>query len=322
MSSPSTSLATLRPDLGDSLLEYDLDAALDGFVATRVLPVFETATQSGPFGKFTLAALLQGVEDRRAPGAAYARIANQFTTDTFSCNEHGIEEVVDARESAMHANYFNAEVMAAARARFAVLQNLEARTAAKVFNATTWGSLKTTITNEWDDAANATPIADVYAARASVYAQCGMWPNAVILNRKVFNNATTCDSVLERIKYNGTYNPAERVTEAAMAQLFDVDQVIVGDASKNTAAEGQTVSIAPVWSDEYVMVARVATSQDIREPCIGRCLHWGLDGSTMGGAVETYDDPSVRGEVVRVRMDDDEKILFAEAGHLLDNATT
>ena len=70
------------------------------------------------------------------------------------------------------------------------------------------------------------------------------------------------------------------------------------------------------------MVCRIATDSDIKSPCIGRTLHWAEDGSEIGGTVETYRDESVRGDVVRVRHQTDEKMLYTQAGHLLSNITT
>lgn len=318
MSAPSTSLATLRPDLGGSFSEYDLASHLNNLIAGRVLPPIEVMKPSGKFGKFTLAALLTGAETARASGGGYNRIANQFTDDSFLTEEHGIEDPVDDRDAAIYGEYFDAELEAALRARFVVLQNLEKRVASAVMNTTTWGSLKTAAAVVWTTKATATPVADIHGARESVYSQCGMWPNSIILSRTAFNRATETDEVIDRLKHSGQHNPGERVSEAAFAALCDLDQVIVGGVAKNTAAKGQAVSIAPVWSDSLAMVAKVAVTNSIKEACIGRIFHYSEDGSTIGGTAETYRDETVRADIARVRMDTDEKVLFPEAGHLLE----
>ena len=59
MPSPSTALATLRPDLGGSFEEFDLAMDRQGFIATRVLPVLEVAKASGVFGKIPIEQLLK-----------------------------------------------------------------------------------------------------------------------------------------------------------------------------------------------------------------------------------------------------------------------
>jgi hypothetical protein len=304
-------------------MEFELDALQSGFIAPQVLPVVETAKQSGNFGKIPVEQLLKERETLRAPGAGYARGKFTFTSDSFACDEHGAEEPVDDREADMYADYFDAELIAAARARRAVLVNAEKRAAAAIFNATTWTSYTTGITNEWDDSANAVPLTDVESAVQAVWDQCGIWPNAMIINRKVFRNLRNCAQIIDRVKYQGMMDArAGNITVAALQQAFDLDNIIVAGSARDSALEGQSTSIAPIWSDEYAMICRVASSADIREPCVGRIFHWGEDGSSIGGTMETYRDETVRSNIVRCRHDVDEKVLYVEAGHLLSNITT
>lgn len=326
MPSPTTSLATLRPDLAESFMEFDLEMDARGFVSSRVFPVVEVQSQAGNFGKIPLAQLLQERDTKRAPGSGYARGNFTFDDATYACMEHGAEEPVDDREAKMYAEYFDAETIATLRAFSSVLRNAEKRVADAVFNTSTWtgSGLTTAVTNEWDDSSNATPIIDVEAAVNKVYDGSGLWPNALIVNKKVFRNLRNCDEVINRINSAGAGHAsrASDVTEAMLAQVFDLDHIIVAGASRNTAAEGQSATPGQIWSNEYAMVCKIATSGDFREPCIGRTFHWSADGSGIGGAVEEYRDESVRSNVYRVRHDVDEVMLYAQAGHLLSNITT
>lgn len=326
MPSPSSSLATLRPDLSESFMEFDLAMDAAGMISNRVFPVVSVAQQSGNFGTIPIEQLLQQRDTKRAPGSGYSRGNFTFDDATYACVEHGAEEPVDDREAAMYAEYFDAEMIAAQRAYSAVLRNAEQRVADAVFNATTWtgASLTTAVTNEWDDTVNATPLTDVEAAVQKVYDNSGLWANALIINRKVFRNLRNCDQVIDRINSAGAGSPskASDVTVEMLAQAFDLDNIIVAGTSKNTAKEGQSASVSQIWSGEYAMVCKVATSGDFREPCIGRTFHWSGDGSSIGGTVENYRDESVRADIIRVRHDVDEIVLYAEAGHLLSNITT
>jgi hypothetical protein len=303
-------------------MEFDLMMNQQGFIASQVLPVVEVAKQSGSFGKIPIEQLLKHPDTRRAPGSGYSRDRFTFTTDTFACEENGMEEPVDDREATMYNEYFDAEVIAAQRAMHAVMSAYELRVAAAVFNATTWTSYTTGITNEWDDYANAVPLTDVESAVQAVYTQCGLWPNALIVNRKVYRNLRNCAQIVDRVKYQGFMDArAGNISQEALSQAFDL-QLIVAGGTQNTANEGQSASLSPTWSDEYAMVCKLGTSNDIREPCIGRTFHWGEDGSSIGGTVESYREENIRGDIIRVRHDVDEKILYAEAGHLLSNVTT
>lgn len=325
MHSPSSSLATQRPDLA-TFEEFDLEMERLGFIAQRVLPVFDVPHQAGNFGIIPIEQLLQTRDTNRAQSGGYSRGAWKFETSTYATSEHGAEEPVDDREAAMYRNYFDAELIASKRAYDAVLRNQEIRTADLVFNATTWSgaSLTTAITHEWDDATNAVPITDVEAAVRKVYDNSGVWPNALVINRKVFRNLRDCTQVINRIASSGAGSPtkATDITVQMLAQVFDLQHIIVAGSSKNTAAVGLAASLSQIWSDEYAMVCRVAETNDMREPCIGRIFHWGEDGSQIGGQVETYRDETVRADVVRVRHDVQEKVLYPQMGHLLSNITT
>lgn len=328
MPSPTSSLATLRPDLASSLQEFDLAADRAGFIGTRVLPVLDVAKQAGTFGKIPLEQLLLAHETVRAPGSGYPRGKWTFGTATYATEEHGWEEPVDDREAQMYAEYFDAEQVSTQRAYDIVLREMEKRIAALIFNSTTWtgATLTTAVTNEWDSnhISDAVPVTNVLAAKQKVYDGCGMWPNALIICRKVFNNLRNIDDVTEKIASSGAGAPisARKITAQQLAEVFDLDYVFVAGGAKNTAMEGQTAALADIWDDEYAMVAKVALTQDPREPCLGRVFHWSEDGSLIGGQAETYRDETVRGNVVRVRNDTDEIVLYTKCAHLLSNITT
>lgn len=323
MPSPTSALSTLRLDLAESFMEFELEAQRRGFIADRVLPVVEVMKQAGNFGKIPIEQLLQQRDTARSPGSGYARGKFTFGKATYTCEEHGAEEAIDDREAAMYRDYFDAEQISTQRALDVVLRNAEIRAAALIFNATTWTSNTTAVTNEWDDLVNAVPLTDVEAAVQAVWAASGLWPNVMIIDRKVFRNLRNCEQIIDRIKYAGIMDPAAgNITAAAMAQVFDLDEIIIAGSPKTTAIEGQDTVIAGIWDDEYAMLCRVATSQDMREPCIGRTFHWGDDGSALRGTFETYREEKVRSDIVRVRHDVDELVLYVEAGHLLSNITS
>lgn len=326
MPSPSTSLATLRPDLADSLMEFDLAMDQRGYIAQQVFPVVDVQSQAGVFGIIPLEQLLQQRETKRAPGSGYNRGKFTFTTSSYACEEHGAEEPVDDREAQMYAEYFDAEVISTARAYNAVLRAHEQRVADAVFNATTWNgaSLTTGVTHEWDDATNSVPITDVEAAIQKIYDNSGLWANALIINYKVFRNLRNSDQVIERIQSAGAGNATKPsdITPAMLSQVFDLPYILVAGGSKNGAKEGQPADPEQIWSGEYAMVCKIATGSDFREACIGRTFHWSADGSAIGGTVESYREEQTRSDIIRVRHDVDEIVLYPEAGHLLSNITT
>lgn len=325
MPAPSSSLATQRPDLA-TFLEFDLESEKAGYIATQVFPVIDVQSQAGNFGKIPIEQLLQQRDTRRAPGGGYARGNWTFEPATYATFEHGAEEPVDDREAEMFSEYFISEQISTMRAFSAVLRNAEERVANAVFNPSTWtgSSLTTAIVNEWDDAANCTPLTDVEAAVQKIYDNSGLWANALVINRKVFRNLRNSAQVIDRIESNGAGNAAKAsdITVQMLAAAFDLDHIIVAGTSRNGAVEGRAAAPTQIWSGEYAMVCRIATGPDMRDPCIGRTFHWSKDGSSIGGTVEQYRDETKRSNIIRVRHDVGEVVLYPQAGHLLSNITT
>lgn len=320
MPSPSTALATQRPDLAASFEAFDLEAEKSMFIGPVVAPVISVAQQAGVFGKIPLDQLLMNRDTKRAPGSGYARSKFQFTSATYACEEHGAEEPVDDRESKMYINYFDAEVVAAKRAYNSVLRNAEQRWATALFNTTTWtgASLYTDVSGTpWATVATAVPLTNVEAAVQKVYDNSGLWPNALIISKKVYRNLRNTVSVIDRVKYQGFVDVrAGNISVEALSQAFDL-RLIVAGGTKNSAIEGQTATPAEIWGSTYAMIARVATTSDPSEPCVARNFHWSEDGSQLEGRIESYREEQIRGNVIRVRHDVDEIVMYAQAAHLL-----
>jgi hypothetical protein len=319
---PSSALSTLRPDLAASFEAFDLEAEKANYIGSRVFPVVDVYSQAGTFGQIPLAQLLQQRDTRRSPGSGYARGNFTFTPSSYACEEHGAEEPIDDREENMYAEFFDAEVVSTRRAYNAVLRNAEARIAAATFNTSTWtgAALTTDVSGTpWATVASAVPITNVEAAVNRVYDNSGLWPNALVINRRVFRNLRLTPQITDRIASTGAGSStlAGNITVEQLAQAFDLDYILVAGGSQNSSIEGASAAAAQIWSSTFAMVCRVATTNDFREPCIGRTFHWAGDGSNIDGTVETYRDETVRSDIVRVRHDVDEIVLYPQAGHLL-----
>lgn len=322
---PTAALATLRPDISGSMEKFDLAMDRQGFIGLQVFPVFEVNRPFGEFGLIPLEILRKVPETRRAPRAPYARGDWKFAYDTFQTVEYGWEEPVDEKEATMYEDYFDAEFFAAEMARDVVARGQESRHSAALFNPTVWtgADLFLDVTNEWSDYGNATPIDDVEFAIRQIRKNSGLWANAVVMNRIVFRNLRLCDQIIDRIAGQGSGGPTKPtdITPAQIAACFDIEKLIIADGLANTANDGQSADLSDIWSEEYVSVCRVARTRNIKEPCVGRTMHWGADGSQIGGLIEDYGDPSTRSHVVRCRHEVQEKRLYTEAAFLLGNIT-
>jgi len=318
MPSPSTTLSTLRPDIAESFTEFDVEQNINGFIWDQLMPAFDVAQAAGNFGRIPIEQLLQQRDTVRAPGSGYSRGKFTFTEDFYATRENGAEEPVDDNEAEMYREYFDMEVVAALRARSAVLSNAERRVISALLNTSVFTNTAAAAV-KWDVPATAKPITDVETRVLAIYAASGIWPDTIAMSRKTFRLLRNCDQVIDRIASSGAGSPtkATDITESMLSAVFDLPKIIVAGSTQNTANAGQAAALSQNWDQTKVFIGKTASGNDFREPCVGRTFHWSGDRSQIAGTVESYRDETVRADIIRVRHQVHEKVLYPEAGAVI-----
>ncbi|MCW8129618.1 MAG: hypothetical protein KIS92_04460 [Planctomycetota bacterium] len=310
----SGTYATPRLDLGRAMWEYMLGS--QQFIGTRVLPIFRTMKKSAAFSKITRESILRSRNVKRAPRGSYSRDQYEAKDQSYSCEERGHEQPLDDVERELYASDFSAELAAARIAANVVLLEQERDIASMIFNATTWNGAALYTDNSGAPWATVGTdiIGQVDAAKDKVRTNSGMKANALIISQAQIKNLKANTAIKAAISYVAI--PTEDQILAALTGLFGLKHVIVGDQIRNSAKEGQAFVGADVWSSSYAMIARVAESEDLTEPCIGRTMLWTAD-SPENATVEEYREEQTRSWVYRARHQADEVVFDANYGHLL-----
>lgn len=312
-----SSYATPRLDLGTAYMEFMDAGSMPQFVATDVLPTFRTPRQAAKFSALTRETMLSAAAAGRASRSSYNRVDFGAEDKSYSCEEFGLEGLIDDRERILYSNDFEHESAVLMHVTQKLKLAMEVRTAALVFNTTTWtgSALYTDRSAAPWATVSSDVITHVLAAKEKVRAGTGMEANALILGRGVFEALLSNTGI--KAQFPGAPIITLQMVKNALAQIFGLEKLIIGNAVKNTADEGQTASLSDVWGSTYAMVARVADQgAGLQTPCLGRSFLWTPD-SPEELVVETYREEQVRGDVLRARHDVDEVILSAEFGHLL-----
>lgn len=332
---PNTSAAVYRPDLGQMVMEYAMDPAMQP-IGLQVMPLYPTALNAATYPVIPIEALLKLPDTRRAPRGGYNRGDWEYERGQFVTEEFGWEEPVDDSERDLLEGEAPgaADFIATERAWGHIMRGQEKRIADLVFNATTFASYTADVTNEWDDATNAVPITDVQNAKEIIRGNSGMLPNCLIISWSTFCDLKNCDQIVNRLKYTFPGIDLNRMNSQQLAAVFDLPQVLVGGAVYDASGKGIAVSVTNVWSNEYAMLTRIATGRDLMEPCIGRTFLWTAD-SPQSPVVESYRDESNRSDIIRVRHHVDEAYMQSKdtsgtvvsniagaVSYLLSNITT
>lgn len=323
MAQPSSALT--RWDASLNTAEFDMEMNRRGFIGPRVLKPRVVGNQSASYGKISVEELLRSQETSRRARGGYGRDTFEVGQTSYATAEYGWETPIDDREKRVYRDLVDQESVAMMRALSIVADQYEREVADAVFNTTTWtgSSLTTAVSTPWATHASATPIADVIAAADKVALNCGQQPNALILNWREWMNMLQCASVKSMLAT--TKDQSLSNLASAVAALCGLENIVVANGIKNTANVKQTASLARIWADNYAMVAKIATSDDPKEICLGRTWMFSEenapgaagDGSTLAVVMEEYREESTRGTVYRCRNDRQIQVLYAECGHLL-----
>jgi len=127
---------------------------------------------------------------------------------------------------------------------------------------------------QWDQPAS-TPIQDIHNMKALMLTQTGFEPNTLVLGYKAFHRVINNPSILDRIKYT----QRGIVSADLLASLFELDKVLVGKATVNTAQKGAVDAFQLVHGN-HALLAYVAPNPGLRVPSAAYTFAWtGLLGA-------------------------------------------
>jgi hypothetical protein len=291
--------AIYRPDLGQAVLEY-VEQAMMGYVGMKVMPPFLTGEQAASYPVIPKEVLLKIEDTDRAPRGNYPRGSWEYERGQFQTYDRGWEELVDDSERALIDQEAPgmADMVATQRAMNYVMRGQEKRVADILFNATNFTA--NSLTNEWDDATNATPIDDVQTGLKAFRLASGMMPDALVCNFDVYTNIKNTDQVVDRLKYTFPGQDIANMIPRQVATVLGIPDLWVAGAVYDSAGEGLDASVAHIWSNEYAALVKANSSRDITQPGVGRTFVWSAD-SPANPVVEQYRDEGKRSDVFRVR---------------------
>lgn len=321
MPAPTSGTTLQRPDLASLAWEYNLNAPLQGFIGTEILPFFPVSEEAGDYPMIPIEAILKLEDTSRRVRGAYQRGDYEFETDTYKCKENGWEEPLDDVERKLYQRYFDAEEVATKRAMDKVLRNQEKRISAYLFNTSNITNTGA-VTTEWDTAATCTPRADVMSAKSTLRAATGIQVDSMALSLVNFESVLASSEFLSAFQYT---TPIQSMPMDAqrrvVAQYFMVDNIFIGGAMYDSAKKGQSYSLSDIWDDEYCLLFKRSSGLDLMDPALGRTFLWTQD-SPDNTVVEEYREENIRSDIYRVRQYTDEELIFAGAGYLLSNIHT
>lgn len=218
----------------------------EGAIADKVLPFQKVVQSSGLIGTYTKDHLR--VERSYVGGRAeYRRVEGVARSSaTYLIEPHGLAGMVSEDDYRNVEQPFDAEKDEMAALKLKIELEKE-KALADVLFSTSSITQNTTLsgTAQFNDYNNSDPIGVFKTARNTVYTGGGVVPNKAVMDWQTMNTLAYHPGILDALGF--TQNRAGQLSEVELAKALGVEQLFVGKVVYNSAAEGQSAVLAPVW---------------------------------------------------------------------------
>jgi len=329
MASPSIGDVHVNAPLTNMSVAYIQDQA--NFVADRVFPNIPVSKQSDRYYVYDRGDFNRDEMEERAPGTESAGNGYDLdSTPTYYAPVYAFHKDVSDQIRANSDSVLNADRDATIFVTQKALIKRERTFAAKYFVPGVWAYGKVGVDAspdaetqflKWTDAAS-TPIEDIRAAKRAVLEATGFEPNKITLGKAVYDALVDHPDIVDRVKYGQTPGKPAMVNASALAQLFELDDVLVMKAIYNAGAKGAVESSRFIGANN-ALLTYVTPNPGIMVPTAGYTFSWnGWMGATgMGHRIKKFRMEPLESDRVEVQMSYDQKVVGADLGYFFENAT-
>lgn len=285
----------------------------EGMISDMIMPVVNVGKQSGIFTIFDRGDRLRRRTTARAPGQEANIIEQDVGSATYYCNNYALKASVTIEDRANADPIFNAGIIEG-RAQLvldSLLLDKEIRVATQVTNTSNVGS-SAAVASAWNGAGD--PLANINAALDNIHDSNGVKANKIVFGLDAWRSFRR-DSTVRNLIF-GTNNGGGYPTTAQVAQLLDVETVMVGGAFQNTGDKGLTESLSTIWGDN-VLCYYAPSAPTIERPSFAYSMRWTAPGLPAMQVERHPYDPRKKAEEIEVGYYDDEVITASTYGFLL-----
>lgn len=283
----------------------------EGFIADQIFPTVSVGKQSDLVPGIEIDAKFRTEEDIRAPGTEPRMIHFNVTSQTYHAVNHALGTFLTAEEMANADEAWNTKIIRSQLVWDILMLNYELRVANQVSSGSNCGSYWTT-GSSWSDPDNAEPLTDVINDLEVQEQLRGKRANMITFGRTAWHYFRNADQVLSRLFPHGGGmaggNRGAIVSKDLAAELLEVDQVLVGGAYYNSAAEGLSLALSRIWHDNVLYFWNPPRPSK-EQPAFGYAFRWIVPGMP-NMTVKTFPfDQKTGRQDIHVGYYQDEKIV-------------
>jgi hypothetical protein len=294
------------------------------FIADKVFPTVGVQRQSDKYYIYDRDNMNRSGDVKKlAPRTEVERIGMAISNSSYFADVYGLgmdfdEQTLANEDAALEIRAAGAQTLVNR-----VLIHREEQFASTFFAAGVWGS-QSTPSNLWSDYTNSTPIADVTAARRAMQLKSGGFkPNTMVIGKEVRDQLINHPDILARLNGGATVSNTALITNAKLAEIFEVENLYVMEAVKNSSAEGIAESNAFIGGKHALLVHTPRTA-GLMTPAAGLTFAWNnIPGANnLGVSVESFSDDALKrmqvAEHIQVKMAYDMKVVGSDLGYFFN----
>ncbi|MCP4393434.1 MAG: hypothetical protein GY804_04085 [Alphaproteobacteria bacterium] len=315
--SPTTGDVHVNRPLSNVSVAYMQSA--ENFIADKVFPNIPVSKKSDLYFEYDPADFNRSGMKERAPGTESQGVTHKLSTNPYYCRTYAEHEDVHDEVRANSDDGVDVDVDATNLISGHALIHKEMLWASNFFGSGIWGTDDSTAL--WGGTGTLTdPIADIRSAKRSVQLATTFMPNTLVLGANIWDALADNADVLERVLGGATNSQPGTGTLKAMQDLFEIPNIHVMQAVKNSANEGQTASNAFVGGD-LALLCYVAPAPGKKVPSAGYTFSWnGMMGSSaLGGRISRFRMEHLKSERVEIEMSFAQKLIGSKLGYMFTN---
>lgn len=306
----------------------------DTFIADKVFPTVDVQKQSDKYYKYNQGEFNRsGQRKQLAPRTRPERVGMSLSNDNYFADVFGLATDFDEQTLANEDAALETRAMGAQMLTMNMLIDREKDFVTNFFSDNVWGTNWDGVsgapsTNEvrnWDDYTNSTPIVDVRNLSRTIKLKSGGFkPNTMVVSKAVRDVLVDHPDILARLNGGSTVNNPALITDAKLAEIFEVENFYILEAIENTAAEGAADVNAFIGGND-AMLCYTPSTVGLRTPAAGVTFAWNsLPGASGAGlTVESFTGDFLRvegiAEEIHVKMAYDMKIVGADLGGFINS---
>ena len=300
----------------------------ENFIADKVFPTVGVSKQSDKYYLYDRANMNRtGDVEKLAPRTEVNRIGMTLSTSSYFADVYGLGMDFDEQTLANEDAMLDIRSAGAETLAMRLMIHREEQFASNFFVASQWGTDNTLSGNDqWSDYTNSDPIDAVTLARRTVQLGSGGFkPNTMVVGKEVRDKLINHPDVLARLNGGATVTNTALVTDAKLAEIFEVENFYVMEAVKNSSVEGVAESNAFIGG-KNALLCYTPSNAGLMSPAAGLTFAWNnLEGvNNLGITVESFSDDALKrqqiAEMIQVKMSYDMKVVGADLGYLFIDA--